>query len=89
MSDQPIIEVVGAPLINPLDPEAPIHHLLDVNRNPAVKDMTTEQLNALITRLRTVATSPQTMSSVLTSDAKRKKPQTEAQRKRAEVLANM
>lgn len=73
-------------VIDPLDPEAPIHHLLSIRHNPMVKDMTTEQLNALITRLRTVATSPQTMSSVLQSESKRKRPMTEAQRKRKELL---
>jgi TPP-dependent 2-oxoacid decarboxylase len=80
------IEVIGAPPINPLDPEAPIHHLLDVNRNPAVKDMTTEQLNALITKIRANATSPQTLTATLQNDAKRKRPVTEAQRKRREML---
>ena len=76
-------------VINPLDPDAPIHHLLSVKHNPMVKDMTTEQLNALITRLRTVATSPQTMSAVLAGESKRKRPMTEAQRKRKEMLDSL
>jgi hypothetical protein len=83
------INIEGAPLLNPLDPEAPIHHLLSVVHNPMVKDMSTEQLNALITRLRTVATSPQTMTSVLQNDSKRKRPMTEAQRKRKEMLESI
>jgi len=72
--------------VNPLDPEAPIHHLLSVVHNPMVKDMTTEQLNALITRLRTVATSPQTMSATLQTESRKKRPMTEAQRKRKELI---
>lgn len=66
--------------------ETSIHHLLSISKNPMVKDMTTEQLNAYITRIRTVATSPQTMSSVLTSESRKKRPMTEAQRKRKELI---
>jgi hypothetical protein len=84
MNDE--LKLEGAPLVNPLDPEAPMYHLLDVSRNPAVKDMTTEQLNALITKIRTNATSPQTMSATLQNESKRKRPMTEAQRKRKELL---
>lgn len=81
--DPPILD------IDPLDPEAPIHHLLSVKHNPMVKNMTTEELNALITRIRTVATSPQTMSSVLQGESKRKRPMTEAQRKRKDLLESL
>lgn len=81
--DPPILD------IDPLDPEAPIHHLLSVKHNPNVLKMTTEELNALITRIRTVATSPQTMSSVLQGESKRKRPMTEAQRKRKDLLESL
>ena len=70
---------------DPLDSEAPISHLLSVRHNPRVKDMTTQQLTDLITKLRTVATSPQTMTATISRDAKRR-PMTEAQRKRKELL---
>jgi hypothetical protein len=72
--------------INPLDPDAPILHLLSIMHNPDIKTMSDSQLTDLIKKLRTVATSPQTMTSVLTSEAKRRRPMTEAQRKRKEIL---
>lgn len=71
---------------DPFSPDAPIHHYLSIKHNPKVKDMTTEQLNQLITKIRTIATSPQTMTSVLQNDAKRRRPMTEAQRRRKEIL---
>jgi hypothetical protein len=57
--------------------------------NPSVKDMSDSQLNDLIKKLRTVATSPQTMTSVLTGEAKRRRPMTEAQRRRKEILDSL
>lgn len=84
LADQPTASC-PPDVFNPLDPDAPIHQLLSVRANPMVKDMTTEQLNALITKLRTVATSPQTMTATLQRDSKRR-PMTEAQRKRKEML---
>jgi hypothetical protein len=74
---------------NPLDPDAPILHLLSIMHNPSVKDMSDSQLNDLIKKLRTVATSPQTMTSVLQGEAKRRRPMTEAQRKRKELLDSL
>lgn len=75
-------------LLDPLDPEAPIHQLLSVMHNPKVKDMSTDQLTALVAKLRAVATSPQTMTAVIQRDAKRR-PMTEAQRKRKELLDSL
>lgn len=74
--------------VNPLDPDAPIINLLSVRHNPMVKDMSNEQLTALITKLRTVATSPQTMSATIQRES-RKRPMTEAQRKRKELLDSL
>lgn len=74
---------------DPFSPDAPIDHYLSISKNPRVKDMTTEQLNQLITRLRAIATSPQTMTAVLQNDAKRRRPMTEAQRKRKELLDSL
>ena len=74
---------------DPFSSDAPIINLLSIQHNPLVKDMTTEQLNQLIQRLRTVATSPQTMTSVLQNDSRRKRPMTEAQRKRRELLDSL
>jgi hypothetical protein len=75
--------------VNPLDPDAPIIQLLSVMHNPDVKNMSDSQLNDLIKKLRTVATSPQTMTSVLQGEAKRKRPMTEAQRRRKEILDSL
>lgn len=75
--------------IDPLSPDAPIHHLLSVKENPMVLQMSDQQLTEMIKRLRTVATSPQTMSSVLQADAKRRRPMTEAQRKRKDLLDSL
>lgn len=69
--------------------DQPIHHLLSITKNPAVKDMSTEELNAYITRLRVVATSPQTMSATLQTESKRKRPKTEAQLRREKILAEI
>jgi len=74
---------------NPLDPDAPIHQLLSVRFNPMVKDMSTEQLNELIKRIRATATSPQTLTASLQRDSKRSRPMTEAQRKRKELLDSL
>lgn len=74
---------------DPLSPDAPIHHYLSIKHNPRVLEMTTEQLNQLILRIRTIATSPQTMTAVLQNDAKRRRPMTEAQRKRKELLDSL
>lgn len=78
--DPPSLEV------NPLAPDAPIHHLLSVKENPMVLQMSDQQLTEMIKRLRTVATSPQTMTAVLQSDARKRRPMTEAQRRRKEIL---
>lgn len=75
--------------IDPLSPDAPIHHLLSVSKNPMVVQMTDQQLTELINRLRTVQTSPQTMTAVLQSDARKRRPMTEAQRKRKELLDSL
>jgi hypothetical protein len=74
--------------IDPLDPEAPISHLLSVMHNPKVKDMTTEQLTALVMKLRANATSPQTLTATISRDSKRR-PMTEAQKKRKDLLESL
>ena len=74
--------------LHPLDPEASIASLLSIHKNPLVKDMTTEQLTALVTKLRAVATSPQTMTATIQRDAKRR-PMTEAQKRRKEMLESL
>jgi hypothetical protein len=76
-------------VLNPLDPDAPIIQLLSVMHNPMVKDMSDSQLNDLIKKLRVMATSPQTMTSTLQGEAKRRRPMTEAQRKRKEILDSL
>lgn len=88
MSDEATVEELPKEIVNLLDEDVPIYHLLDVHKNPAVKDMTTDQLNKLITRLRTVATSPQTLTATLQKESRRR-PKTEAQIKRQALLDSL
>ncbi len=54
-----------------------------------VKDMSNEQLTELVKKLRTVATSPQTMSATLQGEARRKRPVSAAQQKRRDLLDSL
>jgi hypothetical protein len=76
-------------VLNPLDPDAPIYHLLSIKDNPLVKDMTTEQLQELVKRMRTLAQSPQTMTSSLQKESRTRKPMTEKQIKRKALLDSL
>lgn len=53
---------------DPLAPDAPIHHLLSLRHNPRLKDMTTEELTALVARLRQTS-SPQALTAKLQTDS--------------------
>jgi len=91
-NENPIsVPTANLEVLNPLDPDAPIVHLLSIKDNPMVKDMTTEQLQALVKRMRTVAQSPQTMSSALQKESKTRKsrPKTAEQIKRQELLDSL
>ena len=85
MSDQPNNEN------DPLAPDAPIHHLLSIRENPMVKDMTTEQLQTLVKRMRTMAQSAQTLSSALNRESKTRKsrPISAEQLKRRALLESL
>jgi hypothetical protein len=74
--------------VNPLDPDAPIHHLLSIKHNPMVKDMSEVQLQDLIKRIRILATSAPTMSAKLQSESKGRKTKvlTPEQIRRKELL---
>lgn len=76
---------------DPLAPDAPIYHLLSIKENPLVKDMTTEQLQTLVKRMRTMAQSPQTMTSALQRESKtrKSKPLTAYEIKKRELLASL
>jgi hypothetical protein len=76
---------------NPLSPDAPIHHLLSIRDNPMVKDMTTEQLQELVKRMRTLAQSSQTMSAALNKESRTRKakPLTPEQIRRQEILDSL
>lgn len=87
--NDPDTPLTDATDFDPFSPDAPIHHYLSIRHNPKLKDMSTEQLNQLITKLRTIATSPQTMTAVLQNDARRRRPMTEAQKKRKELLDSL
>jgi hypothetical protein len=61
MNDQPVID--------PLASDAPILHLLSLRENPNVATMSEDELRALVQRLRTVATSPQSLSAELSKES--------------------
>lgn len=65
-------------LIDPLSPDAPIHHLLSISKNPNVANCTDEELAALVQRLRTYATSAPTLSAKLQSDSNNVNPRKRA-----------
>jgi hypothetical protein len=61
-------------VIDPLAPDAPILHLLSLRENPNVATMPEDELRALVQRLRTVATSPQSLSAELSKESSRVNP---------------
>lgn len=75
--------------IDPFSPEAPIHQLLSIKDNPMVKDMTTQQLQELVKRMRTVAQSPQTMTAALQKESRARKPKTAEQIKRQAIIDSL
>lgn len=58
---------------DPLAPDAPIYHLLSIKHNPLVKDMSVEQLQMLVKRMRTFATSAPTLSAKLGQESGKRK----------------
>lgn len=56
--------------VSPLDDDAPIHALLSVMSNPALKDMDAEQLQAVVVKLRQLQASPTKLAGMLTREAK-------------------
>lgn len=66
--------LLNAENVDPLAPDAPILHLLSLRENPNVATMSEDELRALVQRLRTVATSPQTLSAELAKDSARVNP---------------
>jgi hypothetical protein len=78
-------------VIDPLAPDAPILHLLSLRENPNVATMSEDELRALVQRLRTVASSPQTLSAELAKDSNRVNPKQRntAAAKRKAILADL
>jgi hypothetical protein len=76
---------------DPLAPDAPIHHLLSIKDNPIVKDMNVQQLQELVKRARSMAQSPQTLTSALQRESKtrKSKPLTALEIKKRELLATI
>lgn len=60
-------------VFNPLAPDAPIAQLLSISTNPQVKDMSDDQLNQLVQRVKTLAVSPQTLSAKLQTEGRARK----------------
>lgn len=62
------------PVDDPFAPDAPLHHLLAIQYNPLVADMSDEELIKLVRRCREYATSQPTLSSKLLVDAQNVDP---------------
>lgn len=56
-------------VVDPLSPAAPISHLLSIQHNPRLVNMTQDELMTLVQRLRTLATSSPTLTSKLKSES--------------------
>lgn len=69
--------------INPLDPTAPLHALMSVQLNPALKGMSDEELTRLVGTFRSY-TAPTTLAAKIKSE---KKP-TSTRAKKLEDLFN-
>jgi len=67
--------------IDPLSPDAPLHHLLSLQHNPMLADMTPEQLRARVQQLRQFATSPAALTSKLSAESEKIKPKREKSKK--------
>jgi hypothetical protein len=80
----------GSP-IDPLAPDAPILHLLSLRENPNVATMSEDELRTLVQRLRTVATSPQSLSAELSKESSRVNPRqrNSISAKRKAILADL
>lgn len=77
--------------VDPFAPDAPILHLLSLRENPNVATMSEDELRALVQRLRTVATSPQSLSAELAKDSARVNPRQRdsISAKRKAILADL
>lgn len=89
MSDETIMPEV---VFDPLSPDAPLEHLLSIRHNPLVKDMSPDELRTLIQKLRTLASSPPSLSSAIQSssdNANPKKRTNTIAAKRKAILADL
>jgi len=68
-------------MIDPLASDAPLHHLLSLQHNPMLVDMSQEQLQKFVQQLRAVATSPAALTSKLSADSEAIKPKREKSKK--------
>jgi hypothetical protein len=83
--------VIKEPVDDPLAPDAPIHYLLSVSKNPRIATMSNDELVKLVQKLRTLAASPQTMSAKIQSESRgrKSKPLTPQQLRRKEILDSL
>lgn len=89
MSNEPVSII---PVADPLSPDAPIEHLLSIRHNPAIKDMSPDELRAVIQKLRTLASSAPSLSSKLQADSDNVNPKKRTNTisaKRKAVLAEL
>lgn len=72
--------------VDPLSPDAPLHHLLSVRHNPLVAKMSQDELLALVRKLKQNATSPPTLTAKLRSESATIKPSRGISSKRKALL---
>lgn len=70
----------------PQPTDAPLVHLISLKHNPAVKDMSLDQLAILVRQIRTAATSAPTMSARLKAESDGIKPRASVTAKRKALL---
>lgn len=80
----------NAPLLplNPLDPDAPLEALMDIQGNPHLLNATPEQMKDLLVRLKSYVHQPTTLAAKIERDAGRTKGGA-AKAERARKLADL
>lgn len=75
--------------LDPLSPDAPIQAWLSLSSNKRLATATPEELAAVVSRCRTLASSPQALTSALEKDKPERKRDSGAAAKRKALLAEL
>lgn len=84
LAEQPISKD-NLPELPHLAPDAPILHLLSLQHNPSLVNMTTAQLKDFVLKIRTLAMSPQNLGKKLREDSDEIKTKTPRAKSAAQV----